>query len=381
MTKKFSIDDALTIRTQSKLSHIGDRKARDVCRTVALGVLQRSYEQDKPYDASTFIDLFDEVAIDLTSKQQDLCLAMYLDAAPDYLTWREANKAASVNAKSRGKAKDYGTPRVHGGSGYTGRLEVGGAAPYGAESYQSDEDPRAGIKSWALGLTHADGAGAGHSMGELGGKKAGVWEPRNHYEVPRGYERPENEPTDQELRAVLDKTDGVAKFVGAFLKLYDRNHVIMEGNTTVDTRRLSSPDEIADAANLDVVYRQMKEIDRFNYLRPKRTERFLGMALERIEKAIDFLPTAYARQSESAKIEALRHLKATKAELELIRDTERGVVKPASESVASGIDQANIPLTEPEQAKTGQTVRAEPVGPHTQRLLERPPPDQSAGLE
>lgn len=296
----FDIDNSVAVELRIALYRISDSEERKVCRKFALHLLRLTHERDQSYNETTFVNMLEGVNHDLSDDQQSLVMGLYLDASKAYKEW-VADRTEGLNSRRPAKPVDYGVAGVHGGSGYTGRLKVGDSAPYGTESFQSDDDPRDGRKQWVKAVT-AGGNGAGYSLGELSGATQ-----RKEYGAILPPEELRSMSTHQ-LLGLMDTATNPGNFLRAMLVYYEQPMIFPLANVSINSGNINNPENRRTAIQLDSVYRFMKQIDEKSILTPIRATRFLVLC-------DDLLSKVYVKQ----------HRRADERSRELYNDQSREV--------------------------------------------------------
>lgn len=272
INRDFDIDSSIRLQFKAALYCIGAREDRDLCRRFALNVLNLTYQLKQPYDETTFTKMLGKIGRSLTDNQQSLVIGMCLDASTAYKEWCESGgenlDSEQFPARKQANRTGYSVPDVHGGSSHTGRLKVGSSAPYGSESYQSDDDPREGRAQWVKALTAA-GSGAGYSLGELSGAKE-----RKEFGSVISTEELRNMSKNR-LVSLMDKATSPGNFIRAMLAYYKKSMIVPIGNISINSGDINNPENRKTASQLDSVYRFMQQMDGNKIMTSTRATRFL----------------------------------------------------------------------------------------------------------
>lgn len=258
-----------------------DYRTRELLRKSALSVLETAYQSGTESNEDGFTSILSGRRYDLDDKQKLLVRDICLAANSEYRIWREEEESEKQRIQALRAARtpsDIKRPRttsssdiagLHGGSGYTGLLAVGLAAPHGAESYHAADEPRMGLEYWVNKVT-AGGFGAGHSLGELSGARHAK-SPEAVISTDMLYRRREIDLLD-----LMDKATNPGNFLRAMLAYYKQSMIIHLDNIgSVNSANLNNPDNIRTMGNLDTVFRHMRKIDDRAILTPERETRFL----------------------------------------------------------------------------------------------------------
>jgi DNA repair exonuclease SbcCD nuclease subunit len=312
---RFDIDNIIAVEFRVALCQLKNREERSLIRSVALHLLDATYKCAEPYNETTFTELLKGINHKLTNAQQDLVLDIYMDAAQSYKKWSKI-KQARAKHKRAGGTVDYGTPSAHGGASHTGRLKTGFSAPYGTENFQSDDEPREGLKHWVRAVT-AGGNGAGYSLGELQGAPA-----RQEYDTVTSPEELKD-MSAHELLNIMDNATNPGNFLRAFLSYYNQPMIIALSNTSINSANINNPKNRRSASQLDALYRRMKSLDDESILTNERSLRFLVMCEKIISQSIEALEEPRRKDQKTRDIyrDRYREIKMAKEEVAYLIET------------------------------------------------------------
>ncbi|MCI5059685.1 MAG: hypothetical protein MRY79_01290 [Alphaproteobacteria bacterium] len=290
---KFDMDKTLTPKSFAAFFNAKDKGVRDKFRVIALRLLRLTHEHNLPFNENSFNKLLQGIEHALREDQKSVVRTVYLDASNAYQQWCQNNPQKTSSRKRASTSLSS----LHGGSGYTGRLRVGFAAPGGSESHQSDDDPREGLTSWVKQLTAA-GCGAGHSLSELSGKK----QPKSS-EIIMPVEDLRN-MTKNQLLNILDTANNPGIFLKAVLTYYNQPVILLLGNITVNSHNINNPNNIRSVSQLDSIYNHMQKLDSHDIMTPMRAMRFLVLCSNLLGKVKAWnLHEEKAREVSMAKME------------------------------------------------------------------------------
>jgi len=319
MIKKTFEDVDILLATQHKIEAYfkGNHEIRQKLRNSTLYALETAHECSLDANQGVFLSIVNQRYQELTEKQKTIVVSMCLDLHDKYACWKQELAAEEREIREKGPLKapvtitpkDRGIVNLHGGSGYTGRLPVGYAAPAGSESFQSDDEPRTGMMAWVDAVT-AGGAGAGFSLAELSSARH-----------PKSYDAPIplNDLTQMrrgDLESLMDRATDQATFLRAFLAYYGQPMNVDLGNTSINSSNINNPENVRSMSNLDSLYSYMRRLDDHKIITPERAARFLVMCHDILKKAGVNYPRSGNKRTHEIYEERERELRMAKMEIE-----------------------------------------------------------------
>lgn len=264
---KFDIYKTLKAKSRAALFNARSRDTRNKFYTVTSKLLRLTRECNAVFNENTATELLRNIENGLTDAQRSSVIDMYLDASDAYQEWC-SNKQRKTNSQI-----NYSLSGINGGSGHTGRLKVGFAAPNGSESFHSNDDPRDGLKHLVAKMT-ASGAGAGYSLGELSGAK-------QQRTLPYVMLLDDLKTlTKSQLLSALDTATSPANFLRIILTYYGQPMYFFLGNFTVNSTHINNPKNVRSMSELDSIYNYMKKLDAHGLITAERALRFLVLSYD-----------------------------------------------------------------------------------------------------
>ncbi len=286
---EFDIGSLVAIEFRTAVFYTADRQTRSQLYKTAIDALENTRASKLESSKKTFSSMLAGNP-SLTDSQKSLVVAICLHTSEEYEKWWEERKAEErAITKARSAYKQTKAPEraitqtsndnsLHGGSGYTGKLPRGFAAPAGSESYRSDDEQRLGKTHWVKAVTAA-GLGAGHSLGELSGSKQA-----KSYPAVIPLEELYIMRKDGLLN-LMDKATNPANLLRAMLAYYRLPMIMQIGNIgNINSANLNNPENVTTMSQIDAVYQHMKRIDDHKILTPERAMRFLVLCNDVISK-------------------------------------------------------------------------------------------------
>ncbi len=322
--EEFSIGGVIALKFRHAAFYSANLEKRELIRKSALSALEAACKPGAEISEQAFLTAISRERSDLSDDQKSLVARICVAASNSYLLWLEDKEEQQIKIKEIRKSRaeseaaqsvtpqtDVAAPAkiprdliryLHGGSGYTGRLSVGHAAPHGSESHRVTDETNMGIQHWVKAVT-AGGYGAGHSFAELAGA------PQPKYYAPVIPTIDLNTSTREKLLELIDKSTNPGNFVRATLAYYRQPMVINLGNAgDINTANLNNPENTRTMLAMDSIFGRLRNMDADSILTPQRRARFLVMANDILEDVKIKAPRRYQNRYNWQYMEQCRDL-------------------------------------------------------------------------
>lgn len=291
MAERFDIDKAISsLAGEERLIAINElrilpKDVRQQIRSLVAQALQDTYADSGKYNAESFDQTVNEHA-SLSPSQINLARELYCLVAPNYRQWAKDTELLSEQPVS---FKHRETSSLHGGSGYTGRLPVGHAAPYGSDLASKElagnsDDPWQGTRFVQELTARVGGAasGPGYSPGEIAGKRFS--EPKNAGGLINNDQR-------RKYENLLNSSDAPRDIAFAVLRLNDRStHVdLTKGNRRAHFSVGNTANEfrIPELVSFDMLYDHLLKVDVRGYFTKDLREKYLQGSITQVDEYLE----------------------------------------------------------------------------------------------